>query len=174
MKMQYVGKISNYQSTFDDSNREYYRPEYHFTPKYGWMNDPNGLFYLNGVYHLYFQYNPYASVWGNMHWGHATTKDFVHFEHHDVVLVPDELGVIYSGCIVIDKDNSSGFGANSILAFYTSARRDDYTDQHICIAVSTDGFNFKKYEKNPVVSYNFPDFRDPSVVRYKDQWNMFV
>ncbi|KAK8852349.1 hypothetical protein M9Y10_017323 [Tritrichomonas musculus] len=160
--------------TFDDKNREYYRPEYHFTPKYGWMNDPNGLFYLNGVYHLYFQYNPYASVWGNMHWGHATTKDFVHFEHHDVVLVPDELGVIYSGCIVIDKDNQSGFGANSIIAFYTSARRDDYTDQHICIAVSNDGFNFKKFEKNPIVSYNFPDFRDPCVVRYKNQWNMFV
>lgn len=161
--------------SFDDSDHEYYRQIYHFCPKYGWMNDPNGLFYKDGVYHAYYQYNPYASVWGNMHWGHTTTKDFVHYEHHPVVMIPDEIGAIFSGSIVIDQDNVSGFGKDAVIAYYTSATREDYTGQTQCMAISTDGgYTFKKYEQNPIITYDCRDFRDPIVIRYKNQWNMFV
>ena len=161
--------------TYDDSDHEYYRPVYHFAPKYGWMNDPNGLFYLDGTYHLFYQYNPFASTWGNMSWGHATTKDFVHFDHHPVALLPDELGAIFSGSIVVDKENTAGFGKNAVIAFYTNANREDFTEQQNSMAVSTDGgFTFKKYEHNPVVTFDCPDFRDPTLIRYKNQWNLFI
>lgn len=156
--------------TFDDSDHEYYRPLYHFSPKYGWMNDPNGLFYLDGVYHLFYQYNPFASTWG-----HATTKDFIHFDHHPVALLPDELGAIFSGSIVVDKENTAGFGKNAVIAFYTNANKEDFTEQSNSIAISTDGgYTFKKYEHNPVVTFDCPDFRDPTLIRYKDQWNLFI
>lgn len=161
--------------TFDDSNHEYYRPNYHLTAKYGWINDPNGLFYLDGIYHCYYQHNPYASVWGNMHWGHATTKDFIHFDHHQIALVPDELGAIFSGCIVIDKENDSGFGKNAVIAFYTNAGKEDYSKQTTSLAFSIDGgYTFKKFDHNPIVTYNCRDFRDPIVIRYKNQWNMLI
>ncbi|OHT06557.1 fructofuranosidase [Tritrichomonas foetus] len=161
--------------SYDTTNTDYYRPNYHFTPPFGWMNDPNGLFYLDGVYHLYYQHNPFASTWGNMSWGHATTKDFVHYEHHPIVLFPDELGHIFSGSIVIDKDNTAGFGANAVIAFYTNAGGDDYQIQTNSIAYSTDGgYTFTKYENNPVVTFDCRDFRDPTVIRYNDQWNLFI
>lgn len=161
---------------FDVTNREIYRPNYHFTPQYGWLNDPNGLFYNDGVYHIYYQYNPYASVWGNMHWGHATTRDFVHFDHHKVALIPDELGAIFSGCIVIDKENDSGFGIGSIVAFYTNASKDDYSKEVNSLAYSNDGgFTFTKFEGNPIVTFNCRDFRDPFVFRFKNiHWNMLI
>jgi fructan beta-fructosidase len=87
-----------------------YRPAIHFTPKAGWMNDPNGMIYVKGVYHLYYQHNPNASVWGPMHWGHATSKDLIHWKHQKIALYPNDLGTIFSGSAVIDSNNTSGFG----------------------------------------------------------------
>lgn len=107
---------------FDSSNRETYRPVYHHTPVYGWMNDPNGMFYKDGVYHLYFQYNPYGSMWGNMTWGHSTSTDLVHWTYEGTPIVPDAWGSIFSGSCVVDKDNTAGFGKNAVIAFYTSAK----------------------------------------------------
>ncbi|MGM9832105.1 MAG: GH32 C-terminal domain-containing protein [Candidatus Limisoma sp.] len=143
---------------FDD---EPYRPAYHFTPAYGWMNDPNGMFYKDGVYHLYYQYNPYAAVWGNMNWGHATSRDLVHWQHEPVAISPDALGMIFSGSAVVDADNTSGLGAGTVVAFYTSAGE----RQMQSMAYSTDGGKtFTKYAANPVVTSHVTDFRDPKVI----------
>ena len=106
--------------TFDTTNTDEYRPSYHFTPLYGWMNDPNGMVYKDGEYHLYFQYNPYGSKWGNMHWGHAVSKDLVHWEHLDPAIARDPVGHIFSGSSVVDKKNTAGFGKNAIIAIYTN------------------------------------------------------
>ena len=142
---------------------ERYRPAYHFAPAYGWMNDPNGMFYLDGVWHLFYQHNPYGAMWGNMHWGSATSRDLVTWEHHGDALCPDELGTIFSGSAVVDHDNTAGFGKGAVLAFYTSAGR--YQQQSM--AYSTDGGkSFTKYEGNPVVASQLGDCRDPKVFWY--------
>ena len=163
--------------TFDDANREAFRPFYHHTPVYGWMNDPNGMFYKDGEYHLYFQYNPYGSKWGNMHWGHSVSKDLVHWEHLAPAIARDTLGHIFSGSSIVDQENVAGYGAGSILAFYTSAS--DKNGQIQCLAFSKDnGRTFTKYEKNPILSPadGLKDFRDPKVFRYEpeDKWVMIV
>ena len=145
---------------FDTTNREKYRPAYHHTPKWGWMNDPNGMFYKDGVWHLYYQWNPYGSQWENMTWGHSTSRDLVHWEQQNTAIEPDALGSIFSGSAVVDKDNTAGFGAGAIVAMYTSAGR----HQTQSIAYSTDGGRtFTKYAGNPVITYPAPDFRDPKV-----------
>lgn len=143
---------------------EFFRPTYHFSPRYGWMNDPNGMAYFNGVYHLFYQLNPYGTQWGNMHWGHATSKDLKHWKYEPIALIPDSLGEIFSGCMVVDKDNTAGFGKNALIALYTNAGK----VQTQSIAYSTDdGKTFTKYEGNPVlVDPNFVDFRDPKVFWY--------
>ena len=159
--------------TFDIANVEKYRPEYHFSPAYGWMNDPNGMVYLDGEYHLFYQYNPYGSMWGNMHWGHAVSRDLVSWQHMPVAIAPDSLGTVFSGSAVIDKENVSGFGKNAIVAFYTSAGH----RQSQSIAYSTDnGRTFTKYDKNPVVTADIPDFRDPKVFYHEpsQKWIMVV
>lgn len=146
--------------SFDKTNREPFRPSYHFTPEYGWMNDPNGMVYKDGEYHLFYQYNPYGSVWGNMHWGHAVSSDLVSWEHLPVALAPDGLGAIFSGSCVVDENNTAGFGKGAIVAFYTSAGR----SQTQSMAYSLDnGRTFQKYSGNPVVTSNVRDFRDPKV-----------
>jgi fructan beta-fructosidase len=143
---------------------DYYRPIYHFSPFTGWMNDPNGLVYINGVYHLYYQHNPYGSMWGNMHWGHATSTDLYHWKYQPEAISPDYLGAIFSGSCVVDKENTAGFGRGAIVAIYTSAG----IKQAQSVAYSTDGGNtFIKYEQNPVLTSTAPDFRDPKVMWYE-------
>ena len=163
--------------TFETANTEKFRPVYHHTPLYGWMNDANGLVYKDGEYHLYFQYNPYGSKWGNMHWGHSVSKDLVHWEHLAPAIARDTLGHIFSGSSIVDQENVAGYGAGNILAFYTSAS--DKNGQIQCLAFSKDnGRTFTKYEKNPILcpADGLRDFRDPKVFRYEpeDKWVMIV
>lgn len=154
--------------TFDSSNRETYRPVYHHTPVYGWMNDPNGMFYKDGVFHLYFQYNPYGSMWGNMTWGHSTSTDLTHWTYEGTAIVPDAWGAIFSGSCVVDKDNTAGFGKGAVVAFYTSAKSTPWGDiQSQSMAYSLDnGKTFIKYEHNPILTSTERDFRDPKVFWY--------
>ena len=160
-------------SVFDTKNREKFRPIYHHTPAYGWMNDPNGMFYKDGVWHLYYQYNPYGSQWENMTWAHSTSTDLMHWENQGEVIQPDALGTIFSGNSVVDKENTAGFGKDVVIAFYTSAG----IAQTQSIAYSTDnGMSFKKYANNPIITSNVPDFRDPKVFWNDDlnQWNLIL
>lgn len=163
--------------TFDTANRDRFRPLYHHTPLYGWMNDANGLVYKDEEYHLYFQYNPYGSVWGNMHWGHSVSRDLVRWEHRPAALARDTMGHIFSGSSVVDAGNTAGYGAGTIVSFYTSAS--DKNGQIQCMARSTDnGRTFTKYEKNPVLTPfdGLKDFRDPKVFWYapEEKWVMIV
>lgn len=158
---------------FDTTNREKYRPLYHFTPLYGWMNDPNGMVYKDGEYHLFYQYNPYGSKWGNMNWGHAISKDLVSWEHRPVAIDPDALGTIFSGSAVVDHNNTAGFGAGAIVAIYTQ----NSDRQMQSIAYCTDnGRSFTKYENNPVLTSEARDFRDPKVFWYEGtkRWIMIL
>ncbi len=162
-----------YSQTFDTTNREAFRPIYHHTPAYGWMNDPNGMFYKDGVWHLYYQYNPYGSQWENMTWGHSTSRDLVHWEAQPIAIAPDALGSIFSGSCVVDKDNTAGFGKNAIIAYYTSAG-DSQTQS---MAYSTDnGRTFTKYSGNPVLTAAVPDFRDPHLFWHEPtrRWIMIL
>lgn len=154
--------------SFDMANRESFRPVYHHTPAYGWMNDPNGMFYKDGVYHLYFQYNPYGSVWGNMHWGHSTSTDLMHWKFEGCAIVPDTWGAIFSGSCVVDHENTAGFGKEAVVAFYTSAKSTPWGDiQMQSMAYSLDnGKTFTKYEGNPILTSSERDFRDPKVFWY--------
>lgn len=154
--------------SFDISNKETFRPVYHHTPAYGWMNDPNGMFYKDGVYHLFFQYNPYGSVWGNMHWGHSTSSDLIHWNFEGVSIVPDAWGAIFSGSCVVDHNNTAGFGKDAVIAFYTSAKSTPWGDvQSESMAYSLDnGKTFVKYAGNPIITSLEKDFRDPKVFWY--------
>ena len=166
-------KEMKFSNTFDTENREMFRPAYHHTPRYGWMNDPNGMFYKDGEWHLFYQYNPYGSLWENMTWGHSVSKDLIHWEALPNAIEPDAIGTIFSGSCVVDKDNTAGFGKNTIVAFYTSAGE----AQTQSMAYSTDGGRtFRKYEKNPVITSNVPDFRDPKVFWYEatKRWIMML
>ena len=157
------GAQSNYNET--------YRPQIHFTPAQNWMNDPNGMVYVDGTYHLFYQYNPQGNDWGNMSWGHAISTDLVHWTEQAVALTRDELGDVFSGSAVIDKDNTAGFGANAMVALYTSAS--DVQQQSI--AYSTDGGkNFSRYVGNPVIRNNDDNLRDPKVFWHEEtrQWVM--
>ncbi len=142
---------------------ELYRPQIHYTPAQNWINDPNGMVFANGTYHLFYQYNPQGNSWGNLSWGHATSTDLVHWKEQSVALTKDELGYIFSGSAVVDKNNTAGFGAGAIVAIYTSA--DKYQQQSI--AYSTDGIHFTKYANNPVITSTRADFRDPKVFWYE-------
>ena len=159
--------------------KEQHRPQIHFTPKAHWMNDPNGMFYNKGVYHLFFQYYPGASVWGPMHWGHATSKDLMHWQEQPIALYPDSLGYIFSGSAVVDKNNTSGFGKKGqvpIVAIFThhnmegeKEKRNDFQNQSIAYSLD-DGKTWVKYAGNPVLhNPGIVDFRDPKVMWYEAQ-----
>lgn len=162
-----------FSDAFDMKNREQYRPDFHHTPAYGWMNDPNGMFYKDGVWNLYFQHNPYGSQWENMTWGHSTSTDLVHWKFQGTPIQPDAVGTIFSGSAVVDKNNTSGFGKDAVVALYTSAAE----NQTQSMAYSTDnGKTFTKYEGNPIITSTVPDFRDPHMFWNEDikKWNMIL
>lgn len=167
------------------SYKEQHRPQYHFSPETSWMNDPNGMVYYEGEYHLFYQYYPDSTVWGPMHWGHAVSTDLVHWEHLPIALYPDSLGYIFSGSAVIDWQNTSGFGTTDtppMVAIYTyhdmeaeKAGATDYQTQGIAYSLDK-GRTWTKYEGNPVMANNtgIKDFRDPKVIwdAARNQWVM--
>jgi fructan beta-fructosidase len=150
-----------------------YRPAYHFTPAAHWMNDPNGMVYYQGTYHLFFQYYPGGMVWGPMHWGHATSPDMLTWKEQPIALYPDSLGYIFSGSAVVDKNNTAGFGKDALVAMFTyhdpkgeKAGRDNYQTQGLAYSLDA-GKTWKKYDQNPVLKNpGIKDFRDPKV-----SWN---
>lgn len=166
-------KNLQFADSFDTTNREQYRPIYHHTPTWGWMNDPNGMFYKDGVWHLYFQHNPYGSQWENMTWGHSTSTDLVNWTFEGDPIEPDVWGTVFSGSAVVDHDGTAGFGKGAVVAMYTSAGE----NQTQSIAYSNDnGKTFTKYAANPVLTSNTPDFRDPHMFWNEDikRWNMIM
>ncbi len=150
---------------------ELYRPQIHFSPAKNWMNDPNGMVFLDGTYHLFFQHNPLGNDWGNMSWGHATSSDMIHWEEQPVALKRDELGDIFSGCAVVDKNNTAGFGQNAMVVFYTSAA--EFQQQSMAYSLDN-GKTFTRYEGNPVIPSSLKDFRDPKVFWHEEsgKWVM--
>jgi sucrose-6-phosphate hydrolase SacC (GH32 family) len=153
---------------------EVYRPTIHFSPKTNWTNDPNGMVYHNGVYHLFYQHHPFSSVWGPMHWGHATTKDLINWKHEPIAIYPDSIGTIFSGSVVFDKTNTSGLGKNGqapLVAIFTQhnidgekAGKNNFQTQSIAFS-NDNGSTWEKYEGNPVLhNPGIVAFRDPKVM----------
>ncbi len=158
--------------TFDTANREKYRPAYHHTPLYGWMNDPNGMVYKDGIWHLYYQYNPYGSKWQNMTWGHSSSTDLVNWTHHPLAIEANGLGSVFSGSSVLDPDNTAGFGKDAIVSLYTSAG----VSQIQSLAHSNDnGISFEIYPGNPVITLE-SEARDPNMFWNKTtgEWNLLL
>ena len=155
-----------------------YRPNIHFTPSAMWTNDPNGMVYVNGIYHLFYQHYPEAPNWGPMHWGHAVSRDLLHWKHMPIALYPDELGMIFSGSCVYDRENTSGYGTKEkppIVAVYTNHGRHGLEQQSI--AYSTDGIHFEKSYQNPVIpNPGISDFRDPKAFYnpVKNCWSLVL
>ncbi|MCU7548702.1 glycoside hydrolase family 32 protein [Chitinophagaceae bacterium LB-8] len=168
----------NKQSVQSNIYQEEHRPQFHYSPQKNWMNDPNGMVYFDGEYHLFYQHDNYENVFGNMSWGHAISRDLIHWQEQPKAIVPDSdsLGMIFSGSAVVDKNNSAGFGANSLVAFYTSTS----PKQQQSMAYSTDkGRTWTKYKENPVIKNEVgdqipDDFRDPKVMWHKEsqKWIM--
>lgn len=166
-KIHQADRIAGADSLYNETNR----PQFHFTTRRGWINDPNGLIFHDGEYHLFYQHNPYEREWENMHWGHAVSRDLVHWEELPDALYPDSLGTMFSGSAVIDYDNTAGFnrgGIPAMVALYTAAGPDRQVQ---CVAYSLDrGRTFTKYAGNPVIDskakWESRDTRDPKVFRY--------
>lgn len=158
---------------FDYTDRETrFRPLFHHTPRYGWMNDPNGMFYKDGVWHLYYQHNPYGSKWQNMSWGHSTSTDLVNWKHEPEALRPDGLGSIFSGSCIVDTNNTAGMGKDEVIALYTSAG----TSQMQSMAHSSDnGITFDVYPANPVITLE-SEARDPNMFwnEKTGEWNLIL
>ncbi|AHF16947.1 glycoside hydrolase family 32 protein [Niabella soli] len=156
------------------AHTEAYRPQFHFTPHKGWMNDPNGMVYFNGSYHLFFQHNPDSTVWGPMHWGHAVSKDLVRWKELPIALYPDSLGTIFSGSAVVDSANTAGFGKNAMVAIYTNHNTalektgsDKFQNQSIAYSLDA-GSSWTKYKDNPILlNPGIRDYRDPKVFWYQ-------
>lgn len=158
------------KETETTSSIEPHRPQFHFSPPAKWMNDPNGMVYYNGEYHLFYQHYPDSTVWGPMHWGHAVSKDLIHWEHLPIAIYPDSLGYIFSGSAVVDASNSAGFQSGNeqpLVAIFTYDKQ-GYETQ--AIAFSNDkGRTWTKYENNPVIKNpGEKDFRDPKVFCHKE------
>jgi len=164
----------------DSVSQEKYRPNFHFTPEKNWINDPNGLVFYEGEYHLFYQYNPFGTTWGHMSWGHAVSRDMINWEHLPIALeeYPDPASgdstMIFSGTAVVDRTNSSGLceGKDCMIAIYTSHlhKKKQGLRQHQSIAYSNDkGRTWKRYDKNPVLDIQRKDFRDPKVFWYEPQ-----
>ena len=170
----------------DSLYREKYRPQFHFSPAKNWTNDPNGLVFLNGEYHLFYQYNPFGNTWGHMSWGHAVSRDLVSWKHLPVAIAEEGNTMIFSGSCVVDKNNTAGFatkpGQVAMIAIYTAHinlgnLKADSTLQNQHIAYSLDnGRTWKKYKGNPVLDLKRKDFRDPKVFWYEKEkkWVMSV
>jgi fructan beta-fructosidase len=165
---------------------EPHRPQFHFSPKAKWMNDPNGMVFLDGEYHLFYQHYPDGDVWGPMHWGHAISKDLIHWDHLPIALYPDSLGMIFSGSAVFDKNNSSGLGTLEnppLVAIFTyhkmeaeKAGKIDYQTQGVAFSLDK-GKTWTKYKDNPIVKNpGIKDFRDPKVFWHEDskRWIMIL
>ena len=170
----FLCSMLSFAASAQNPERENYRPAFHFSPKEHWMNDPNGMVYHNGVYHLFFQYNPGGTTWGPMHWGHATSRDLFHWEEKPIALYPDSLGTIFSGSAVIDKDNTAGFGKKAMVAIFTHHNQKieeakTGLHQYQSLAYSTDeGESWTKYKGNPVLpNPGITDFRDPKVMWFE-------
>lgn len=176
-----VAFVPELTGTLPDVGGERFRPEAHFAASRGWINDPNGLVFYEGQYHLFFQYNPAGVHWGNMHWGHAVSDDLMHWKEQEVALFPDELGTMYSGSAVIDEENRSGLKQNEhapLLLFYTAAggknRMSAGKPFTQCMAYSVDGARtFQKYEENPVVPHMEAENRDPKIV-FCEELNAYI
>ena len=189
IKISYEGNDSGLSKIYQDDiinghdsiYKELNRPQFHFTSRRGWNNDPNGLIYYNGEYHLFYQHNPYEREWENMHWGHAVSKDLIHWEELPIALFPDKIGTVFSGSTVIDYKNTAGYNKGNspaMLAFYTA---DNPEKQVQCLAFSLDkGRSWTKYANNPVIDskekWNSKDTRDPKVFWYKpgNHWVMVL
>ncbi|TVR29266.1 MAG: glycoside hydrolase family 32 protein [Balneolaceae bacterium] len=184
VEVTYDENLINQHMDAEVTFQERYRPQYHYTPRINWMNDPNGLVYYEGKYHLFHQYNPFGNTWGYMSWNHAVSEDLVHWEHRPVAIPygKEEEEGIFSGGALVDHNNTSGFGDGTrapLIAVYTShyTRPDGSTWQAQSLAYSIDGGEtFTKYEGNPVLEYEDPDFRDPNVMwdEKTEQWVMVV
>ncbi|UCJ08313.1 glycoside hydrolase family 32 protein [Chitinophaga pendula] len=189
IKISYEGDQAGLNKIYQDDKiagqdslyQEYNRPQFHFTTRRGWVNDPNGLIFYEGEYHLFYQHNPYEKEWENMSWGHAISKDLIHWEELSVALHPDKLGTMFSGSAVIDYDNTSGFGKPGIPAMVAAYTVDNPDRQIQCIAYSLDkGRTWVKYAKNPVINskekWNSKDTRDPRVFWYQpgQHWVMVL
>lgn len=159
--------------------KEPFRPQYHFTPPIHWMNDPNGLVYYKGEYHLFYQFNPFGNKWGHMSWGHAVSKDLLHWQHLPLAIPEEKDTMIFSGSCVVDMNNTSGFatkpGQVPLVAVYTGHIEGKNQSQHIAYSLD-DGRTWIKYNANPVLDLGKKDFRDPSVFWYAPQkkWVMSV
>ena len=170
----------NTQSTKASEAGSQYRPQFHFSPKKNWMNDPNGLVYYKGEYHLFFQYNPEGTQWGHMSWGHAVSKDLLHWQELPVAIPEDDKHFIFSGSAVIDEKNTSGFGTVEnppMVAIYTSSTKGNPMRQTQSIAYSLDaGRTFTKYANNPVIDSDLEHFRDPKVFwdQKRNRWVMIL
>ena len=145
--------------TFDTTNREKYRPVYHHTPLYGWMNDPNGMFYKDGVWHLYFQHNPYGSKWQNLSWGHSSSKDLINWTPEPEALEPNGLGMVFSGSCALDTNNTAGYGKDAVLGLYTSA---DVSQTQSLVWSKDNGKTFEFYPANPIITLE-SEARDPNM-----------
>ena len=181
--------IASSESIKTDSTVQYkepYRPQFHFSPEKKWMNDPNGMVFYKGIYHLFYQYYPDDIVWGPMHWGHATSTDLIHWTHKKIALFPDKLGMIFSGSAVVDLKNTSGLGTKEnppMIAIFTyhdmageKAGRTNYQTQGLAYSLD-EGETWVKYDGNPIVKNSgMKDFRDPKVFWNADSnlWNMVL
>jgi fructan beta-fructosidase len=178
------GTTNHKKISADNFYNEKHRPQIHFSPKQKWMNDPNGMVYVNGTYHLFFQHYPDSTVWGPMHWGHAISKNLIHWQEQPIALYPDSLGYIFSGSAVLDVNNTSGFGKEGkapLVAIFThhdpigaKARTNTYQNQSIAYSLD-EGKTWAKYTNNPVVKNpGIRDFRDPKVMWFEEgkKWVM--